>query len=100
MADDVTNAPYPPGKDPLTPGKLTTEFLMTGAGMFLTALFGLLATFNVITFTPEQKMSVYEFVGISWVVLPTAYTWARSHVKAKAVGAPQVTVNEEPGKGN
>lgn len=87
MSDDVTNAPNPPGKDPLTPGKYTTEFLMTGAGMFLTALFGLLATFNVITFNADQKMSIYEFVGIAWIVLPAAYTWARSHVKAKAVSS-------------
>jgi len=88
MGDEVTNAPLPPGKDPLTPGKNTTEFLLTSAGMFLTALFGLLATFNVLTLTPEQKMSVYEFVGISWTVLPMAYAFARSHVKAKAVSPP------------
>lgn len=88
--NDVTAAPFLPGKDPLTPGKNTTEFLTTVAGLFLSGMFGVLAAFNVLHLSDVQKDSVYQFVAISWVALPIAYAFARSYVKGKAVeGAKQ-----------
>lgn len=88
MADEVTNAPNPvnqPASDPLKAGYRTTEFLATGAGMFLTSLLALLAVFNVVSFTPDQKEAIYKFAGVAWMVLPAAYSWARSVVKGKAL---------------
>lgn len=83
--NEVTAAPYLPGKDPLTPGKNTTEFLTTVAGLFLSAVLALLAAFDVLHLSEPQKETVFQFVGISWIAIPIAYAFARSYVKGKAV---------------
>lgn len=90
MSDELTNAPNPvnqPASDPLKSGYRTTEFLGAGAGMFLTSLLALLAVFNVVNFTPEQKQSIYDFAGVAWMVLPSVYAAVRAHVKGKALVA-------------
>lgn len=83
--NDVTNAPLLPGKDPLTPGKQTTEFLGTITGMFVIALVGALAAFDVLHLTEERKAALYELLAMCFVALPVAYAFARSYVKGKAV---------------
>ena len=83
--EQVTAAPNAPATDPLLKGRKTSEFMMTGAGLFLGSLFSLLAAFNVLTLTPEQKQTIYEFTGVAWFVLPAVYSAARAHIKASAV---------------
>lgn len=80
-----TTAPNPPSKDPLTPGRHTTEFLGTVAGMFVVALVGFLAAFDVLHLTEERRAALYELLAMAFVALPIAYAFARSYVKGKAV---------------
>lgn len=87
MSSEVTNAPSPPGKDPLTPGVKTSEFLATGAGMFLSTLLTLLAAFNMLHISEQQKQAIYEFSTVSWIALPMAYSFGRSFVKGRAVSS-------------
>jgi hypothetical protein len=87
MSNEVTNAPSPPGKDPLTPGIKTSEFYATGAGMFLSTLFTLLAAFNTLHISEQQRQAIYEFSAVSWIALPVAYSFGRSFVKGRAVSS-------------
>jgi hypothetical protein len=76
-------------------GVSTSEFKMTGVGMLFSATLALLATFNVLTLTPEQKTSLYEFCAVAWMVLPGLYTLGRSHMKASAVKAPDTIMQNK-----
>lgn len=81
--------------DKIKSGTSTSEFKMTGLGLLLSALLALLATFNVLTLTPEQKTSLYEFCAVAWMVLPGLYTLGRSHMKASAMKAPDTIMQNK-----
>ena len=74
----------------MKPGYQTTEFLATGAGIFLVTLLALLAAFHLITITEAQRQAVLEFAGVAWIVLPAAYTGARSFLKSQVSTVKQI----------
>jgi hypothetical protein len=81
--------------DKIKSGVQTSEFKMTGAGLLLSALLAMLAAFNILTLTPEQKTSLYEFCAVAWMVLPGLYTLGRSHMKAAAVRQPETIMQNK-----
>ncbi|MDT5061501.1 MAG: hypothetical protein QOH63_1960 [Acidobacteriota bacterium] len=76
-------------------GTSTSEFMLTGAGMTLSALLALLAAFNVLTLTELQKIAIFAFAGACWTYLPAAYAKGRSLIKAAAVAQPQMILQNK-----
>jgi hypothetical protein len=79
----------------IKPGTSTSEFWLSSAGMFVSTVIGTLTVFGVLHLSPEQEKAVYQFVAISWTVLPAAYAIARAHVKASAVKAPETIMQNK-----
>ncbi len=88
MEEKQTNAPYAPAKDPLRPGRKTSEGVITLIVGAIIALSDLLAIFNVAPISPEQRAAIVRDSPIILAALAGLYTIGRSLIKSSAVKQP------------